>query len=138
MHGEKVISRFTDCGWKGPVLLVRSPFISHTGGTMNSDEYVKEIQHTREEIDKTLYTLEDKFSSRELLDQAIKWSGGAKELSMYIGRTVRDNPIPATLMAISLIWLMAAANGRGYYGGLPDVDIGSNPESRVPPGEYVI
>lgn len=108
---------------------------------MNSDQYVKEIQHTREEIDKTLYSLEDKLSPRELLDQAIRLSGGAKELSMYIGRTVRDNPIPATLMAISVIWLMAAANGRGYYGGVPDVEIGSSvPKSRVPApaGEYVI
>jgi hypothetical protein len=103
---------------------------------MNSDQYAKEIQHTREEIDKTLYTLEDKMTLRELFDQAIRWSGGAKELSVYIGRTVRDNPIPATLMAISLIWLMAAANGRGYYSG---VDIRQNvPESPVPPGEYVI
>ena len=79
---------------------------------MNSDQYVEEIEQTREEIDRTLLTLEDKLSPRELWDQAIRWSGGAKEFSENLGRTIRDNPIPATLLAISLIWLMIAGTSR--------------------------
>lgn len=75
---------------------------------MNSDQYVEEIEQTRVEIDKTLLTLEDKLSPRELWDQAMRWSGGPRELSENLGRTIRDNPIPATLLAISLIWLMIA------------------------------
>lgn len=79
---------------------------------MNSDQYVEEIEHTRQEIDRTLLTLENRLSPRELLEQAIRWSGGAREFSLNLGRTVRDNPIPATLLAISLIWLMVAGTSR--------------------------
>ena len=79
---------------------------------MNSDQYVEEIEQTREEIDRTLLTLEDKLSPRELWEEAIRWSGGAREFSENLGRTIRDNPIPATLLAISLIWLMVAGTSR--------------------------
>lgn len=79
---------------------------------MNSDQYVEKIEQTRKEIDRTLLTLEDKLSPRELWDQAIRWSGGAKEFSENLGRTIRENPIPATLLAISLIWLMVAGTSR--------------------------
>lgn len=79
---------------------------------MKSDEYVEDIEQTREDIDRTLNTLQEKLTPRELLDQAFRWSGGAREFSLNVGRTIRDNPIPATLMGISLIWLMAAGTGK--------------------------
>lgn len=79
---------------------------------MNSDQYVEEIEQTRVEIDKTLLTLEDKLSPRELWDQALRWTGGPREFSENLGRTIRDNPVPATLLAISLVWLMIAGTSR--------------------------
>lgn len=79
---------------------------------MNSEQYAEEIKHTRGNIDETLHNLEGKISPRELWDQAIKWSGGARDFSNNLGRMVRENPIPSTLMGISLLWFMAAGSGR--------------------------
>lgn len=79
---------------------------------MNSDQYAQEIQQTREDIDRTLNTLEDKLSLPELWEQALKWSDGAKEFSVNLARTVIENPIPAILMGISVLWLMTAGSAR--------------------------
>jgi len=79
---------------------------------MNSEQYAEKIKDTRADIDKTLHTLEDKLSPKELWEQAIKWSEGAREFSANLGNIVRENPIPATLMGISLIWFMTAQTGR--------------------------
>lgn len=88
---------------------------------MNSDQYVAEIKQTRGDIDRTLLRLEDKLSPRELWDRAVRWSGGPKELSENLGRTVRDNPIPATLLAISLAWLLIAGTSKtSRYGYDPE------------------
>lgn len=84
---------------------------------MKSDQYVEEIEQTRGDIDRTLHTLENKLSPRELWEQALRWGGGAREISLQLGRTLKDNPIPATLLGISLIWLMIAGtnNRQGAY-----------------------
>jgi hypothetical protein len=79
---------------------------------MNSEQYAEEIKHTRTDIDKTLHTLEDKLSPKELWEQAIRWSEGAREFSANLGRMVRENPIPSALMGISLVWFMAAGAGK--------------------------
>lgn len=93
---------------------------------MNSEQYAEKIKDTRADIDKTLNTLEDKLSPKELWDQALKWSEGAREFSLNFGRTVRENPVPAALMGISLLWLMTAGTGRR----LENVDV-SGVKSRL-------
>lgn len=75
---------------------------------MKSDQYAEKIEQTREDIDKTLMTLENKLSPRELLDQALRWSGG--DLHFRLGRVLRDNPIPTALLGISLLWLVVAGS----------------------------
>jgi hypothetical protein len=80
---------------------------------MSSDEYAREIERTRQEIDDTLHTLEERLSPAEIWDRTInEWGGGVKEFSSNLGRSVRDNPLPATLMGISLLWLMASGSGK--------------------------
>ncbi|OGR17214.1 MAG: hypothetical protein A2X81_14975 [Desulfobacterales bacterium GWB2_56_26] len=79
---------------------------------MNSEQYAEKIKHTRAGIDETLHTLEDKLSPKELWEQAIKWSEGARDFAGNLGNIVRENPIPATLMGISLIWFMTAETSR--------------------------
>ncbi len=79
---------------------------------MNSEQYAEEIKHTRADIDETLHTLEDRLSARELWEQAIRWSEGARDFSANLGRMVRENPIPSALMGISLLWFMASGASR--------------------------
>ena len=83
---------------------------------MNSEQYAEKIKDTRADIDKTLHTLEDKLSPKELWEHAIKWTEGAREFSANLGKIVRENPIPATLMGISLVWFMTAETSRRVEG----------------------
>ena len=79
---------------------------------MNSEQYAEEIKHTRADIDETLHTLEDRLSPKELWEQAVRWSEGARDFSANLGRMIRENPIPSALMGISLVWFMTAGAGR--------------------------
>lgn len=88
---------------------------------MNSEQYAEKIKHTRAGIDETLHSLEDKLSPRELWDQALKWGDGAREFSANLTRTVRENPVPAAMMGISLIWLMATTGTRKFESDLSGV-----------------
>lgn len=83
---------------------------------MNSEQYAEKIKDTRADIDKTLHNLENRLSPKELWEHALKWSGGAREFSTNLGRIVRENPIPATLLGISLVWFMTAETGRRTEG----------------------
>ncbi len=79
----------------------------------SSQDYEKDIEQTREEIDETLSSLENKLSPQQIWNRAVDdWSGGVKDFSGNFGRTLRDNPIPAVLMGVSLLWLMADPGGE--------------------------
>ena len=81
---------------------------------MSSAEYERDIEHTREEIDHTLHSLEERLSPRELWNRTVdEWGGNVKDFSGNMGRSIRDNPLPATLLGISLVWLMAAGSDSG-------------------------
>ena len=94
----------------------------NTGKNMSSEDYEKEIEHTREEINETLHSLENKLSPRELWNQTIdEWGEGMKDFSGNFGKAIRDNPVPAVLMGMSMLWLMTgsgSANSRFSAGNL--------------------
>ncbi len=80
------------------------------GKDMNSADYEREIEHTREEINETLHSLENKLSPRELWNQTVdEWGDELKGFSGNFGRAIRDNPVPAVLMGVSMLWLMTGS-----------------------------
>lgn len=82
-------------------------------GNKTSDDYERDIEQTREEIDETISSLEDKLSPQQIWNKAVDdWSGGVKEFSGNFGRTLRDNPVPAVLMGVSMLWLMTDPGGE--------------------------
>ncbi|MDW7772624.1 MAG: hypothetical protein SCH71_07000 [Desulfobulbaceae bacterium] len=77
------------------------------------------MDKTRQNIDETLHKLEDRFSPGEMLERAVNdWGGGIKEFSNNFGRSMRDNPVPAMLLGVSLVWLMSSSGSgsSGRYG----------------------
>jgi len=65
------------------------------------------IEHHRAEIDRTLSSLEGKLSPTDLINEALRsLNGGPGQFVNNLGATVRDNPIPATLIGVGLGWLM--------------------------------
>jgi ElaB/YqjD/DUF883 family membrane-anchored ribosome-binding protein len=71
----------------------------------------REIDQTRANMDRTLGALERKFSPGQLLDQAMEFArdnGG--EFANNLGRSVKENPMPALLTAVGIAWMVAASN----------------------------
>jgi len=71
----------------------------------------REIDQTRANMDRTLGALERKFSPGQLLDQAMEFArenGG--EFANNLGRSVKENPLPALLTAVGIAWMVASSN----------------------------
>jgi len=71
----------------------------------------REIDQTRANMDRTLGALERKFSPGQLLDQAMEFArenGG--EFANNLGRSVKENPVPALLTAVGIVWMVASSN----------------------------
>ena len=71
----------------------------------------REIDQTRANMDRTLGALERKFSPGQLLDQAMEFArenGG--EFANNLGRSVKENPVPALLAAVGIAWMVFSSN----------------------------
>jgi ElaB/YqjD/DUF883 family membrane-anchored ribosome-binding protein len=82
----------------------------------------REIDQTRADMDRTLGALERKLSPGQLLDEAMGFArehGG--ELASNLGRSVKENPMPALLTAVGVVWMLASSNrpraSRAYANG---------------------
>ena len=54
--------------------------------------------------------LQQRASVGNLVDQIVKAVGeNGGEVSRNLGRTLRDNPLPALLTGVGLVWLMASS-----------------------------
>jgi uncharacterized membrane-anchored protein YhcB (DUF1043 family) len=84
----------------------------YAGNGRSPEEIEMDIARTRAEMDETLAALERKLSPGELVDKALSYMGGPREFYDNLGHTVRDYPVPTTLVGIGLAWLMAASSGH--------------------------
>lgn len=88
-------------------------------GARHPDEILAEIERTREQMDRTLGTIEQRLTPGQLLDQgmqALKDSGAADYMRNLRG-SVSTNPLPVALVGIGLAWLMAADRMDRRSGG---------------------
>ncbi len=98
-----------------------SEYAGRNERNLSSEEYVEEIEHTRDEINETLHSLEDRLSPKEMWNRTVdEWGEGFKDFSGNFGTTIRKNPIPAVMMGISMLWLMSGdgSAGTSYTGGI--------------------
>ncbi len=80
---------------------------------MSSNELRREIEHTREELEHTIDELKNVASPEEILRTVTNMMrGGPGRFIRNFGYTVRDNPLPVTLTAVGLIWLVASERGE--------------------------
>jgi hypothetical protein len=71
----------------------------------------REIDQTRANMDRTLGALERKLSPGQLLDEAMglaREHGG--EFASNLGRSLKENPMPALLTAVGVVWMLASSN----------------------------
>lgn len=86
------------------------------GETRRPEEIQAEIEHTRSEMDSTLRQIEQRLNPRHLMDQGVEYlrNSGGKEFVTNLRGSVKDNPLPVTLVGIGLAWLMATSRNTGH------------------------
>lgn len=73
----------------------------------SADQLEDEINRIRQEMNETLSAIESQFTPGQLIDRALhSMKGGPGAFASNLGTTLRDNPLPATLIGIGLGWLM--------------------------------
>ncbi|MEX1034230.1 MAG: DUF3618 domain-containing protein [Cellvibrionaceae bacterium] len=80
---------------------------SNGDSNKNPRELEREVTEQRREIGETIHALEDKFSSREIYNQAAHYvQDHGREFAESLGNSLKANPLPAVLTGIGLAWMM--------------------------------
>ena len=114
----------------------------HTNGETNPEELELRLEQTRADIDDTLEALQRKLSPGELVDEAITYlRTGPGEFTSNLTETIKNNPVPTSLIGIGIAWLMVSKQGtagtRFSYddeldpGFDPDFDYGREQDSTL-------
>jgi hypothetical protein len=81
------------------------------------EEIASDIERTRADFSSTIDAIQSKLTPGELMDQAVDYAltttPGA--FSANLVNTVRDNPIPVTLIGVGIAWLMTARRQSGAH-----------------------
>lgn len=99
--------------------------VYHGDDGKSPGEIESEIEQTRAEMNHTLDEIQRKLSPGQLVDEALSYvrGSGAGGFAANFGATVRDNPVPVTLLGVGLAWLMMSgrtAGRAGMTGNAPD------------------
>jgi ElaB/YqjD/DUF883 family membrane-anchored ribosome-binding protein len=80
------------------------------------EQIQRDIERTRAEMGNTLDTIRQKLSPGQLLDEAIDYlkGRGLSQFSSNLGETVKQNPIPVSLIGIGIAWLAMAGSRPPY------------------------
>lgn len=86
-------------------------------------EIESEIERTRAHMDDTIDAIQGKFSTGELIDQALGYlreaRDGPAEFASNLGNTAKQNPVPVRLAGLGLGWLMYSSNRSPERTSLP-------------------
>lgn len=102
------------------------------GHERSAAEIRRDIERTRADMDRTLDQLERQLSPRQMADRAWSYLRGHGD---GIGETVREHPLPLSLMGLGMAWLAIeeARNGAGSTRGRVRVGTQEPAEGRVGP-----
>ncbi|REC94727.1 DUF3618 domain-containing protein [Kushneria indalinina] len=83
--------------------------------TRSPEEIEADINKTRSHLDDTLSDFQERFSSDHMMHSAMEYvkSDSAKDYFSNLGRSVRDNPMPAALIGVGIGWLIYSSNSSG-------------------------
>lgn len=91
--------------------------------TQSPTEIETEIERTRSHLDDTIDAIQAKFSTGQLVDQALGYlrrtRHGPAEFASNLGNTAKRNPMPVTLTGLGIGWLMFSSNRPPARTALP-------------------
>jgi ElaB/YqjD/DUF883 family membrane-anchored ribosome-binding protein len=84
---------------------------SGNDGARRPVQIMAEINRTRADMDQTLSAIEQRLTPGQLVDQGLDYlkHSGAREYAANLGSSVKTNPMPVTLAAIGIAWMMATS-----------------------------
>ena len=74
------------------------------------EELQREVEQTRSEISETLDEIERQLSPGQMLDQALGYFGGSRQIGLAVGGLVVRNPVPVALIGLGFAWLAFAGS----------------------------
>lgn len=84
-----------------------------TDHARETDTIEEDIRETREGIDRKVQQIQDRLSPGDVVDGVVDFvrdNGGS--LAGSLGRGIRDNPMPATLIGAGVLWLTLSSLSR--------------------------
>lgn len=81
-------------------------------GGRSVEELEREVERERRKVASTIDALQDKADMGNVVQEIVRLVGeNGGVASRNLGRTLRDNPLPALLTGVGLAWLMAGGGG---------------------------
>ena len=76
-----------------------------------SAQLEREVEAQRQKVENRIGEIRDRLSPGQLVDELLNMTkDGGQNFTANLGHTVGANPLPATLLGISLVWLMSSGN----------------------------
>jgi hypothetical protein len=77
-----------------------------------SERIEQQARHHRARLSETIEALRDRITPGQVVDQVAGYAqhGPAAEFFRNLGREIRENPLPITVIAIGVAWLIIASN----------------------------
>jgi len=95
----------------------------------DSAQLEREVEEQRQRIENRIGEIRERLSPGQIVDELLSYTkNGGQHFAANLGQTVSNNPLPAALLGISLVWLMS---GQGPKLSMPHAE-----PARAPRPEY--
>jgi hypothetical protein len=83
----------------------------------DSAQLEREVEEQRQKIESRIGEIRERLSPGQIVDELLSYTkNGGQHFAANLGQTVSNNPLPAALLGISLVWLMS---GQGPKLAMP-------------------
>lgn len=83
----------------------------------DSAQLEREVEEQRRRVESRIGEIRERLSPGQLIDEVLSYTkDGGSHFAANLGNTISNNPLPAALLGVSLIWLMS---GQGPRLGVP-------------------
>ena len=104
----------------------------------DSAELEREVEAQRQRIENRIGEIKDRLSPGQIVDELLSYTkNGGQHFASNLGQTVTNNPLPAALLGISLVWLMSGQGPRlsmPHAETRPDTDYDDLPYATISGG----
>lgn len=79
----------------------------------DSAQLEREVEAQRQRIENRIGEIRERLSPGQLMDEVLSYTkDGGKQFASGLGTTISNNPLPAVLLGVSLVWLMSGQGAR--------------------------